>query len=490
MPTLELTQTEADNLVLTAKNAGVPKEQIENFVRYGYVPLPWQWKFHSLARLADKTDGPTKIGCGGARGPGKSHAVFAQVCLDDCQRVKGLKGLFLRQTGNAARESFEDLIGKVLAGKVNYQYNGSTNTLSFVRSGSRVLLGGFHDERDIDKYIGIEYDFIAIEELNQLLADRVNRLLGSMRTSKSDWRPRLYTSFNPGGVGHQFVKELFVLPYQNDNQKDTRFVPATYKDNRVYLNKEYVDYLENLEGNLGKAWREGNFDIFEGQYFNEWNREKHTVPPFQIPVSWKRFRAYDHGRTAPACCKWYALDYDGRVWAYKELYLTNKNVDEIASEIKRMSEGETYEYSVADPSIFAHTGFVDRNGGQTIAESFSRQGVDFYPASNRRIDGWSLLHQYLFFNQTTAPRLIYFNTCYNSIRTIPSLVHDERKPEDLDTKGEDHAADVDRYFLLSLHERKPMAPINEVQKKLQQMKEKEESFQQIINGNFYSNGTI
>ena len=103
-----------------------------------------------------------------------------------------------------------------------------------------------------------------------------------------------------------------------------------------------------------------------------------------------------------------------------------------------MSAGETYEYSVADPAIFANIGFVDKYGGQTIGETFARNGIMFIPASNRRVDGWNLMHQYLSWTETSPPKLLYFKTCFDSIRTIPALVHDENRPEDVDTKGEDH----------------------------------------------------
>lgn len=459
-----------EDCVITAYNAGVPQDQLEQFLGRGYVPLPWQMKFHALARSADKDDGPVKIGAGGARGPGKSHAVLAQSALDDCQRVPGLKGLFLRQTGKAAQESFEDLIGKVLRGKIRYKYNPSRSTLKFP-NGSKILLGGFETEKDVDKYIGIEYDFIDIEELNQLTEEKTNKLEGSLRTSKPNWRPRMYVSFNPGGIGHQFVKKTFVDPFTFKEEKRTRFVPSTYKQN-PYLNKEYIVYLENLGGALGKAWREGNFDSFEGQYFSEWNKDKHVVPPFQIPISWHKYRAYDHGRTKPACCKWYAVDQDGRVWVYRELYIQGKNADEIAKEISRLSEGESYRYSVADPSIFAKMGFVDQYGGETIAETMARNGAMFIPASNRRVDGWNLMHQYLGYTETEPPKMLYFSTCYNSIRTIPSLIHDDLRPEDLDSDGEDHAADTDRYFLTSLHEQSSPRPMSDVEKKLRDMQEK------------------
>lgn len=475
---------EKRKLIDSALVAGSPQDQVRQFYYSKYIPLAWQWKFHAIAREADKSNGPVRIGVGGARGPGKSHCVFAQIALDDCQRVPGLKALFLRQTGKAASESFEDLIVSVIASKISYKY--TQGVLRFP-NGSRILLGGFETERDIDKYIGINYDLIAVEELNQLTEEKLLKLLGSMRTSKDNWRPRFYASFNPGNIGHAFVKSWFVDPHYENRQRESRFVPATYKDN-PYLNPEYVQYLETLPGQLGKAWREGSFDVFEGQYFTEWDRQVHVVEPFVIPPGWIKYRAYDHGRLKPACLKWYAVDYDGNVYCYRELYVAGLNVDEcavhqntemcsencprkgIANEINKLSKGEDYQFSVADPSIFHKTGFVDRFGGQTIAESFARAGVVFWPASNRRVDGWNLMHQYLAWGKDRLPKLRYFNTCFNSIRTIPLQIHDEHKPEDLATQGEDHAVDCDRYFLITLHDAKAIKPKTSLEKELEAIK--------------------
>lgn len=393
-----------------------------------------------------------------------SHAVFAQVGIDDCQRVDHLKGLFLRQTGKAAQESFEDLISKVLYKKVSYEYNRSRNTLNFPNK-SKILLGGFENERDVDKYIGIEYDFIAVEELNQLTKDKIDKLLGSMRTSKLNWRPRMYASFNPGGLGHSFVKNLFVIPFRNGVEDKTRFIPSGYKDN-PYLNEEYIDYLKGLEGSLGKMWREGDWDVFAGQYFSEFNRDVHVVLPFTIPEGWRKFRAYDHGRTNPACCLWFALDYDGNVWIYREFYQTGLDIDDIASDIKELSKGEKYLYSVADPSIFSKTGMIDRLGGQTIAESFSKRDVFFQAGSNRRVDGWQIFHQYLAHSKDKKPKLRVFNTCKNFIKEVAEAICDDRRPEDLDTDSSDHSLDACRYSLMRLKERKVGRPKSEAEKML------------------------
>jgi PBSX family phage terminase large subunit len=420
-----------DKFLLQAKELGVPKDQLVRFLSFQYVPLPWQLKFHAFARDCDKPDGPTQLGCGGARGPGKSHAVFSQVTLDDCQRFDGLKFLFLRQTGKAASESFEDLIFRCLTGKIGYKYSKG-NSLTLGKS--RVILGGFETENDIDKYIGIEYDGIAVEELNQLTKNKVDKLLGSMRTSRTDWRPRLYTSFNPGGIGHNYVKTEYVIPYREKQETKTRFIPSTYKDN-PYINKEYRDYLEGLGGTLGRAWREGDWDIFEGQYFLEWRNAKHVEVPFKIPESWQKFRSIDpSGRSGITSCHWYALDNDGKVHIYKEYYRTGLDSDQHADEIKRLSGDEEYRYTTIDTAAYSKLGLPE-----TTVEIYERHGVSgLVPSMKNRVMGWDIMHQYLRWSEWEPPKLRVFDTCTNFIRTIPNLIHDELHPEDVDTNGEDH----------------------------------------------------
>src|ERR1035437_7828019 len=110
-----------ERCILTGAKAGCPRDQVDRLINSSYIPFPWQWAFHSAAREADKEGGPVDIGLGGARGPGKSHAVLSQVALDDCQRIQNLKCLFLRQTGSSAKESFDDLVSKTLRGHIVYE---------------------------------------------------------------------------------------------------------------------------------------------------------------------------------------------------------------------------------------------------------------------------------------------------------------------------------------------------------------------------------
>ena len=190
-----------------------------------------------------------------------------------------------------------------------------------------------------------------------------------------------------------------------------------------------------------------------------------------MECTWRKFRSYDHGYTAPACCKWYAMDNDGRIWAYRELYVTGMDAENIGKEIVRLSKGENINYTVADSSIFARTGFSDKWGNETIAAVLARTGVECIPGSKDRIAGWNTVRRYLKWDEKSPPMMIHFTTCENSIRTYPKLIHDTRKPEDLDTRGEEHAQDADRYFLMTLHDNKDLRPVTELERKMEEYKD-------------------
>lgn len=229
----------------TARRAGCPADQLRNFRAIGYVPQPMQLRFHAAARSCDAPSGPTRIGMGGARGPGKSHAVLAQVGGDDCQRFAGAKWLLLRKVGKAAREGFEDFLARNFPPWLRY-YVPSRTAMEFP-NGSRIIIGHFQAEKDVDAYLGLEYDGIAVEEATQLARSKLEMIATVLRTSKTGWRPRMYLTWNPGGVGHAYVKQQLVEPYRRGVQVDTRFIPGTVRDN-AHVNPEYRRTLEALTG--------------------------------------------------------------------------------------------------------------------------------------------------------------------------------------------------------------------------------------------------
>lgn len=418
---------------------------------------------------------------GGAKGGGKSHIlrwilVYLLVRWAK-QGFRGVRVMLACEDYPALKDRQITKIEKEFPRWLGTLSNNQIEGMSFVlnpKYGSGVI--ALRNLDDVSKYASSEFAIVAIDELTKNLRSVFDQLRSIIR-----WPGIEETKFiggtNPGEIGHLWVKKLFVDrqfdPIEDPNPNQVAFVRSLPTDN-PHNAKSYLEELQKLPEKLRKAYWDGNWDVFEGQYFSEWDKSRHVVVPFAIPQSWKKFRAYDHGRTAPACCKWYALDFDGRLWVYREFYKAGLDVDQIAVEVNRLSAGEQYQFSVADPSIFAKMGFVDRYGGQTIAETFARNGIMWLPASNRRVDGWNLMHQYLRYTNSEPPKLLYFNTCFDSVRTIPTLVHDEHKPEDLNSMGEDHAADVDRYLLASLHEMKPAKPLNDVEKKLQQLRNKDD----------------
>lgn len=433
-------------MLTTALSASSPREQVEGFLQAAYVPLPWAWRFHAAARDIDAAQLPAEKGiqptvaCGGARGPGKSHAILAQVGIDDCQRVPGLKVLFLRSLQRAAKESFEDVIARVL---VATPHEYSANVLTFP-NGSRIVLGGFKDDRDIDKYIGIEYDIIVVEESTLLSETKYQMLEGSLRTSKQGWRPRMYLSTNPGGIGHAWFKKRIVTPHRLKHEGRTRFIPSTYRDN-PFLNPEYVDWLEGLAGKLGKAWRDGDWDIFEGQAFPQWNADAHIVDPFPLPDHWAKWRAVDWGYSNPFACLWMTKDPDsGRIFVYREIYgtqLTDRQQARIIRENTPPTEKINVTY--ADPSMWAAKSAGDRV--TDTASEYAVEGVVLTKADNNRVDGKRKVDRLLAPLPDGKPGLQVFSNCYNLIRTLPELVLDKKQVEDVDTTQEDHAYDALRY---------------------------------------------
>ena len=436
---------ELDRMMQVAKDAGCAQDQVMRFLTFGYVPQPKQWLFHADARECDFLGGPTMVGLGGARGPGKSHAIMAQIGMDDCQRFEGLKFLFLRKIQKAAKESMEDLINRVFR-YVPHEWKPSEHRLIF-KNGSRIIIGGFKDEKEIAGYLGIEYDGMAVEEATLITENKLDMVMGSMRTSREDWRPRMYLSSNPGGVGHNWFKQRLVLPAAMGKQTNTRFIFSTYRDN-AYLNAEYRAYLENLKGLLGKAWRDGDWDVFEGQALPMWDEDIHVLKvPFEIAEEWVKWRAIDWGYSAPFCCLWFTRNpVTKRVYVYRELYLTGLTPRRQAELILEYTPpNESISFTYADPSMWTKKQ-ID-NVVTSTADEYRSYGVPLTKADNDRLSGKRKVDEMLDLLPDGEPGLQVFPICVNLIRTLPALTYDEHQPEDVDTEQEDHAYDTLRYGL-------------------------------------------
>ena len=446
-PTLSA-PVEIENLATAMRDAGMPIDQAERFIQAGYIPLKAKdgghgmLAFHADAREADNKGGPEWIALGGKRGPGKSHAVMAQVGIDDCQRVPELKWLFLRKIQKAAKESLSDVIRRVFTFT---PYSANADGVYF-DNGSRIVIGGYKDEKDIDKYLGIEYDGIVVEECTQIIENKINALRGSLRTSKPNWRPRIYLTTNADGPGLAWFKRRFVQPARDKTQKETRFHDVTNVIN-PFINEEYETWLQSLTGALAKAWRDGDWDAFAGMAFPEWNRDLHVVRSFEIPNHWMKWRATDWGNAAPWCTLWFTKDPDTRrVYVYREAYQAGLTDKAQARRILDLTQpGEVISVHYADPALWEKKNRKDEV--YTTADEYKDEGVVLTKATNDRVAGKRKVNNILAIMPDGLPGVQIFENCVHLIDQMGSLPSDKNNPEDVDTDSEDHAYDTFRYGL-------------------------------------------
>jgi hypothetical protein len=437
-----------------AREASCPPDQITHFLNAGLVLQPRQLAASAAARLCDAPDGPTAVGYGGARGGGKSHWLLAQMGADDCQRVPGLKCLLLRKVGKANLEHFEDLRRR-LFGQLQHEFSAYRGVLSFT-NGSRIIAGHFQAESDIDAYLGLEYDVIGIEEATTLSSRKHQDISTCCRTSKPNWRPRIYSTTNPGGVGHAWYREKFIVPFQRREERETRFVPARVSDN-AFNNPEYRRVLENLTGWQKKAWLEGDWDLAAGQFFTTFRRGVHVVEQFDDTRAVEWFAALDYGFTHYTVSLLGCRDSDGNVFVVDEhaerLWLPQRHSAAIKAMLARhgVSLGELKRF-VAGADVFSR-----QSDGTTVADQYRKHGIALRPARMDRQNGWAEVLGLLGdIEAGVAPRLFLHKRCARLIETLPALQHDPNKPEDVmkfdadeDGVGGDDAADALRYLVAS-----------------------------------------
>ena len=226
------------------------------------------------------------------------------------------------------------------------------------------------------------------------------------------------------------------------------FVPSTVDDN-PHIDPSYRKHLSMLPETERKQKLLGDWDTFTGQYFTEFRRDLHVVPPFEIPPEWPRYRGIDFGTANPYCCLWGAWDpATGTCYVYREAYQKNLTAAQQALQIKEMSKNDSkpehITMSAIDPSTFSNVSGM----GTTVASVYNSLGVPVVKAKNARIAGWQNVRRYLQpGEQSKEPKLKVFSTCEHLLRTLPAMRHDRVQVEDIDTDDEDHAVDALRYLL-------------------------------------------
>ncbi len=386
---------------------------------------------------------------GGAAGGGKSYAQVIDA-LFYALTYKGSRQLILRRT---LPELNKSIIRTHLAlyPRALYKYSASTHTGTFF-NGSVIDFGYCDRENDVYKYQSAEYDVIRFDELTHFTKQMYIYLLSRLRGA-NNYPKQIKSSANPGGVGHAWVKERFIdaappgVPFKGEHG-DRVFIPSFVTDNTFLLKADpfYTERLKNLNEKDKRALLYGDWDIFDGQFFNEFERGVHVTEPFEIPAHWRRYRCIDYGLDMLACY-FVALSPNGEAYVYREVYEKGLIVSEAARAVKER-QGECIYATFAPPDLWNR----HKDTGRSTAEIFLQHGVPLTRVSNARAQGWLDLKEWLkVYEDEQGVRqagLKIFSGCVNLIRTLPQIAYDKTNPSDTaDTPHElTHGPDALRYF--------------------------------------------
>lgn len=413
---------------------------------------------------------------GGARGGGKTDGVLGDFLEHADAYGEHAIGLMLRRQRTELIETIER--SKAIYTPLGWQYH-EQDKMWRAPNGARLRFAYLERDADAEAYQGHSYTRVYVEEIGNFPSERpILKLMATLR-SGAGVPVGFRATGNPGGPGHQWVKRRYIDPAPAGwriirdalSGLERVYIPSRVGDNQ-YLGQQYVQQLKaSGSETLVRAWLDGDWSVIEGAFFDCWSNAAHVVRPFTIPKEWLRFRSADWGSAAPFSVGWWAVVGDdcsieghvlprGAVVRYREWYGSNgqPNVglkltaEEVGLGIAQREAGDEISYGVLDPAAFT------ADGGPSIAERMAR-GTDgkvmFRRADNRRVPqrgslgGWDQMRQRLKGDGDGRPMIYTFSTCVDSIRTVPALQHDPDKPEDLDTTGEDHAADEWRYACMS-----------------------------------------
>lgn len=419
-------------------------------------PYPKQIEFFKAANKY--------IAYGGARGGGKSWSARIKVVLL-ALNYPGIQILLLRRTLKDLRDNHVIPLQKLLKTETKDKiatYKSQEKEFLFP-NGSRVVLGYCANEGDVLQYQGQAYDVIFMEEATQFTEFQFQALTESNRSSglcKISFSPRMYFTCNPGGVGHMWFKRLFIdREYrQSERPEDYIFIQSLVYENEYLMKNDpnYVRTLENLPDDRKKAMLYGDWDIFEGQYFNEFSRKIHVIEqPFIIPKHWKKYISMDYGLDMLAVL-WIARDTEGNAYAYKELHESNLIVSEACKKIKEINNNEEYECIYAPRDLWNRR----QETGKSVADIFYENGILLTKTSVDRVDGWLATKEWLKVIEKRdietgelikTSKLKIFRNCFNLIKNLPQVQIDEKNPNDVATEPHEptHICDALRYFCVN-----------------------------------------
>ena len=424
-------------------NAGMVVQLKGKARRCRFVPLPRQ-----VEAIEAVQGEPVFILIGGAAGGSKSKGL-REIAHAECLKRSGFKVLLLRRTfGELASNHIED--STLEAPEMGAECVPSAKVVRYP-NGSILQFGHCETTSDAAKYLSSEYDLIIFDELVTFELSQFLLISSRARSTKAGLVPKVLCGTNPGGPQSHWVRMRFIdknvdlEAFPDYRPEEWVFIPSKLEDN-PYLDEQYERKLLNLPAELRKAYRDGDWDIFPGQYFGEFRKATH-VGVLNVPPKAVWYRAIDGGYVKPGAVLWIAV-WDGRAYVRHEWIPTRVLNSDQAKGIKKLTTEfgiKGVRFTVADTSLWT----PEADTGESAAETFARHGVPLLQASKDRVNGWKRLREWLRLAPDGKPWLMVHPDCAYLIRTLPSLLSDKGKPEDVDTDGEDHAADALRYFVMS-----------------------------------------
>ncbi len=410
-----------------------------------FVPLPRQVEAIELIKQAD---GPTYVLIGGAAGGSKSKGV-REIGHDCCMTTPQFRVLLLRRTYKELDQThLRDV--ELEAPEMGATAVPSAKIVRYP-NGSVMQFGHCETAADAANYLSAEYDLIIFDELVTFEETMFLLIASRARSTKKGVTPKILCGTNPGGPQSHWVRMRFIDKNVDPEQfpdyrpEEWAFIPSKLEDN-PYLDQQYERKLLSLPPELRKAYRDGDWDIFPGQYFPEWRKKTHVVD-CAVPDTAVWYLAVDGGFIKPAAFLWIAM-WDGHAYVRHEWNPVRVLNSDQAKTAKRLT-GEygikRLRMAVADTSLWT----PEQDTGESAAETFARYGLPLVQATKDRINGWKRLREWLALSPDGKPWLMVHPDCTYLIRTLPALISDPTTPEDVDTDGEDHSADALRYFFMA-----------------------------------------
>lgn len=402
---------------------------------------------------------------GGAKGGGKSHGLRS-IMLWRRFKYPGSVGYIFRKTYKELQANHISRILKQWPQLSDFYY--SSEHVLKIPNGSELYFAHCESERDLGKYQGVEIHDLAIEEAGEWPFEFYDTLKTCNRSGLPGVSPKTILTGNPGGVGHKWLKRLFISKEYEGREKasDYHFIPAKVSDNPALAvsDPEYAERLAGMKNEmLRKAYLDGDWDIEAGQFFGEFRRTVHVVPDFKIPDHWPRIWGYDWGFAHPMALTCLAADEQGTLYLYREFSKAKMYIDEAADQFKRFPDFKKAGLLWAGRDCWVTKNAQSKSSEPTIADQFRSHGVILKPANVARVSGAAQLRVYLRYIEhkdpklAVAPKLKIFESCSKTINCIARLIHDPNEPEDVlkedatesDENTGDDLYDSLRYGLMS-----------------------------------------